>query len=218
MLNIKEDYHIHCNYNDHSDINLTVKNIIDRAEELKLQTIAFTEHVRRTSSWIEQYLEEVNSFSKNTKIKVLRGFEAKILENGELDCPNKYLSKEYFLIASFHTKYLIKDVWLNALLKAIQNPRVSVIGHLAPEDTFELTTKEIEYIAEEIVNYNKIVEINAKYKRPPINLLEIFYDKGVKFHLGSDAHSLKDVGNYDRISTIINFLDKRKTSLKRNLN
>lgn len=210
MLNTKEDYHIHCNYNDHSDVDLSIKNVIDKAEEIKLQTIAFTEHVRRTSDWTEKYLKEIDDYSKNTKIKVLKGFEAKILENGEIDCPKIYLDENYFIIASFHTKYPIKSIWINALLKAIHNPNVNVIGHLAPENTFELKQNEIETIAEEIISHNKIVEINAKYKRPPLNLLDIFNKKGVKFHLGSDAHSLKDVGNFDKISEIINFIEKKK--------
>jgi putative hydrolase len=207
LLNTKEDYHIHCNYNDHSAIDLSVENIIKKAGDLHLQTIAFTEHVRSTSDWTEKYLQEIECFKNTTNIKILKGFEAKILPDGSIDCPETYLSKEYFLIASFHTRYQDKYKWYNALLKAIRNESVSVIGHLAPDPGFSLTNREIKVLGEEILSNNKIVELNAKYKRPPIEFIKIFKDLRVQFHLGSDAHAIDEIGNYDRINYLINYIE-----------
>ena len=59
---MKEDYHIHCNYNDHSSSDLSVNNIIKKAENLDLQTIAITEHVRNNSDWTEKYLQEIKTY------------------------------------------------------------------------------------------------------------------------------------------------------------
>jgi histidinol phosphatase-like PHP family hydrolase len=47
------------------------------------------------------------------------------------------------------------------------------------------------------------VEINAKYHRPPGDWILIFKDKGVKFRLGSDAHSPSEIGQFGRISDLI---------------
>lgn len=208
MLNIKEDYHIHCNYNDHSATNLSIENIIKKAKDLQLQTIAFTEHVRSTSDWTEKYLQEIDYFTHTTtNINIFKGFEAKILPDGSIDCPDAYLNANYFLIASFHTKYQDKLKWYNALLKAIRNENVNVIGHLAPDPEISLTPQEIKSLGEEISSNNKIVEINAKYKRPPLEFIKIFKDLKVQFHLGSDAHSLEEVGNFDRIKNLINFIE-----------
>jgi putative hydrolase len=63
-------------------------------------------------------------------------------------------------------------------------------------------------LGEEISSNNKILEINAKYMRPPLELLKIFKDLDVKFHLGSDAHKINDIGNYDRIMHLINFIEQ----------
>ncbi len=205
---MKEDYHIHCNYNDHSSSDLSVDNIIKKAKNLDLQTIAITEHVRNNSDWTEKYLQEIKSLKHTTSINILNGFEAKILPDGEIDCPKIYLNHEYFIIASFHTKYQIKENWYSNLLKAIRNENVNVIGHLAPEPEFSLTFEEIKKLGEEITSNNKIIEINAKYMRPPLELLKVFKDLDVKFHLGSDAHKLNDIGNYDRIKHLINFIEQ----------
>jgi histidinol phosphatase-like PHP family hydrolase len=209
-LNTKEDYHIHCNYNDHSAPDLTVENIIKKAKELNLTTIALTEHVRSVSNWTERYIEEINQFLPITNLNVLKGFEAKILPDGSIDCPSIYLNDDYFIVASFHTKYQEKDKWYNALLKAIDNEGVNVIGHLEHDHYFSLNYDEIKRIGEEVISNDKIIEINSKYHRPPLEYLKIFIELGVSFHLGSDAHSLGEIGNFDGIKDLINFIEHSK--------
>ena len=206
IMNLKEDYHVHTNYNDHSDSNLTVKNVVKEAERKGLQIIALTEHVRESSQWIHNYLNEISNYKEKTNVKVIPGFEAKILSDGNIDCREE-IARDYFIIASFHTNYYEKVMWINALKKVIKNKYVNVIGHLAPESSFQINTEEIEEFAKLLRKHDKIVEINAKYKRPPENWVKIFIKKGVKFHLGSDAHSLDAIGNYKSIIKLIKLFD-----------
>ncbi len=201
-MNLKEDYHIHTNYNDHSPSNLTVKNVVMEAERKGLETIAITEHVRETSKWIPSYLRDISNYIPQTNVKVIPGFEAKILSDGNIDCREE-ISRDYFIIASFHTKYHDKAIWINALTKAIENKYVNVIGHLSPESSFQIDSKEIEEFAELLIKHGKKVEINAKYQMPPESWIKIFIKRGVKFHLGSDAHSLNEIGNYESIIKLI---------------
>ena len=201
----KQDYHVHCNYNDHSASDLTVKNIIARGEKIGLRVIALTEHVRRTSDWIPRYLAEIRAetaTASSSKLKVITGFEAKILRDGSIDCWEEY-SKDHFIVASFHTIFGDKRVWVEALKSTIQNPDVDVIGHLAPEPTFDLNDEELSELASLIFSNNKIIELNAKYHRPPPRWLLKFKEHHVRFHLGSDAHSLEEIGNFSRISDLI---------------
>jgi putative hydrolase len=205
-LNLKEDYHVHCNYNDHSAPDLTIKNAIRQANRIGLETLAFTEHVRKNSEWVPKYLRELEFYDNNSTIRIVHGFEAKILGDGSIDCPEQY-SKDYFLIASFHTKYNSKKIWVNALKKAIENPDVNVIGHIAPECSFALDRTEVDELASLMVKNKKIVELNAKYHRPPNDWVVILKKKGVTLHLGSDAHSLEEIGRYQKISDLILLAD-----------
>jgi putative hydrolase len=205
VLDIREDYHVHSSYNDHSSPDLTVKNALDKAAQVGLKTLAFTEHVRRSSSWVPSYVQEINDLSQNSTIKIITGFEAKILSDGSIDCLEDY-SKRYMIIASFHTAYKDKRIWTNALIRAIENPHVDIIGHLAPEPVFSINPREIEFFASKIAENEKIVEINAKYHRPPIEWILIFKDKGVKFQLGSDAHSVSEIGQFEKISHLISLV------------
>ena len=204
-MNLKEDYHIHTNYNDHSAPNLTIENIIKEAERKGLELIALTEHVRKTSEWIPEYLNEISEYKGKTNVKVVTGFESKIMSNGKIDCRDDF-ARDYFIIASFHTRFYDKIIWTNALKKAIENKYINVIGHLAPEASFQLDTKEIEVFANLINKNEKTVEVNAKYRRPPENWIKIFIKNGVKFHLGSDAHSLNEIGNYESIIKLIKLI------------
>ena len=207
MLDIKEDYHVHSSYNDHSSPDLTVKNALEKAAEIGMKTVAFTEHVRKSSAWVPSYVQEINDLSQNSTMKIITGFEAKILYDGSIDCLEEY-SKRYMIIASFHTAYTDKRIWTNALTKAIENPDVDIIGHLAPEPAFSIDTQEIEFFASKIAENDKIVEINAKYHRPPVNWILIFKNRGVKFQLGSDAHSISEIGRFEKISDLISLVKK----------
>jgi putative hydrolase len=204
-LDKDQDYHIHCNYNDHSASDLTIKNVIARAEKIGLKVIALTEHVRRTSDWVPRYLEEMKqeiAAASSNKLKVIPGFEAKILKDGSIDCNEEY-SRDYFIVASFHTIFEDKRIWMEALKIAIQNPNVDVIGHLAPEPTFDLNDEELSELASLTSSNHKIIELNAKYHRPPPRWILKFKEHHVRFHLGSDAHSLHEIGNFSRISDLI---------------
>jgi len=116
-LDKKQDYHVHCNFNDHSASDLTVKNIIALGEKIGLRVIALTEHVRRTSDWIPRYLAEIRAetaSASRSKLKLITGFEAKILRDGSIDCSEEY-SRDHFIVASFHTTFGDKKIWIEAL-------------------------------------------------------------------------------------------------------
>ena len=85
MLDVQSDYHVHSNYNDHSASDLTVRNVLNRAHEIGLKTLAFTEHVRRSSDWVPRYIQEITAIRKASKTDVIIGFEAKILSDGSID-------------------------------------------------------------------------------------------------------------------------------------
>jgi putative hydrolase len=205
-LKIDHDYHIHSNYNDHSASDLTIQNIIACAEKIGLRDIAITEHVRRTSDWIPRYLDEIRAetaaAASRNKLKVIPGFEAKILKDGSIDCCEEY-SKDHFIVASFHSIFGDKRAWIEALNSAVRNPDVDVIGHLAPEPGYDLNDDELSELGSLISSNRKIIEINAKYHRPPPKWILKFKENDVRFHLGSDAHSLQEIGNFSRISDLI---------------
>jgi len=202
LVNIKEDFHVHTSYNDHSSPNLNIASAVEYADSIGLKTLAFTEHVRKESNWVDSYVNEIERNNTKRNLKLITGFEAKILRDGSIDCLPRY-SADYFVIASFHTIYGNKEIWMNAIKSVIKNPDVNVIGHLAPESTFSLKNEELVEICQLLKEHGKIVELNAKYNRPPLDWVLKFKEYGVEFHLGSDAHSLNEIGEFSRILKLV---------------
>jgi putative hydrolase len=130
-----------------------------RGEKIGLRHIALAEHVRRTSDWIPKYLAETraeNAIASSSKLKLITGFEAKILRYESIDCCEED-SRSHFIVASFHTIFEDKRIWIEALKNAIQNPDVDVIGHLVPESTFDLDDHELSELASiNIKTYRKM--------------------------------------------------------------
>ena len=91
LLDLKKDYHVHSNYNDHSPQDLSVERVTRYAETINLDTLAFTEHVRKTSDWIPKYLDDIDRIiSSGARMTIISGFEAKILKDGTVDVPSEY--------------------------------------------------------------------------------------------------------------------------------
>jgi histidinol phosphatase-like PHP family hydrolase len=65
---------------------------------------------------------------------------------------------------------------------------------------------EVQDLASLIVKNKKIIEINAKYHRPPREWIVLFMRMGVKFHLGSDAHRLEEIGQFAKISDLVSLV------------
>ena len=62
-------------------------------------------------------------------------------------------------------------------------------------------------MAELVVANGKKIEINSKYS--PKEFLKIFKEYGVELHLGSDAHAINDIGNFNRIKDLINLIEEK---------
>ena len=80
------------------------------------------------------------------------------------------------------------DIWLQSRLLVLDNEELIEICQLLKE-------------------HGKIVELNAKYNRPPIDWVLKFKEFNVDFHLGSDAHSLNEIGEFSRVLKLVQVVD-----------
>jgi putative hydrolase len=193
ILDKKRNYHNHTNYNDHADHDMSVEKVIRKAEESGLTEIAITEHVRKDSSWVANFLQDIDRVQ--TEINVIKGFEAKVLNiKGELDI-SKTLARQFLVIGSFHIFQPV-EYFFEALLNLTRNPYVDIIGHLGLCNDMRilLTDKQIDALIFSIKHHNKVVEINSKYKLPFREIIEKFIKSKVMLCYGSDAHRIADIG------------------------
>ena len=138
-------------------------------------------------------------------VKILRGVEANVIDfDGKIDIPETHLDELDYAIASLHDVCLkprsdIENT--KAIINAMKNPRIDVIGHPG-NPRFPILCKEFVEAAAE---YNKIIEINNSSfegKSREVSdvicqqIAEYAREYKVKVISGSDSHFFMSLGNF----------------------
>jgi DNA polymerase (family 10) len=136
-------------------------------------------------------------------MRVFRGTEADILQNGTMDYGAKVLSKLDFVIASVHSSFTMqKDEMTDRILRAMDDPYVTFLGHLTGRKLLSRDgyTVEFERIFEKAGQRGVMIEINGNPNRLDLDWRHIrrALDHGVMFSINPDAHS---VGEYNAVIT-----------------
>lgn len=94
------DLHIHTVA---TDGRASIREVIAYAEEIGLRRIAFTEHVRADSEWFFKFADAVRELGRQTKVSVLVGCEARILDTkGTLDITDAIRRECDLVLGSVH--------------------------------------------------------------------------------------------------------------------
>ena len=127
--------------------------------------------------------------------KILSGTECDIKVDGTLDYSDKILKKFDFVSVGIHTNFKMssEDV-TKRVIKALENEYVTFLAHptcrvLRRREPFDLDMRQIFDKAKETDTY---LEINSFPDRLDLNDMhtKLAKDRGVKFVIGTDAHSL----------------------------
>ncbi|MCU1528917.1 MAG: histidinol-phosphatase [Frondihabitans sp.] len=87
---LRGDWHIHSTFSD--DARSTLAQNLDAARRAQLTEIRLIDHVRRSTTWVPDYLAAVRALPRASGLTVHTGVEAKILDaSGALDVPDDLL-------------------------------------------------------------------------------------------------------------------------------
>jgi len=129
----------------------------------------------------------------NCKLKILKGCEANILNDGTIDIKDEALKKLDFVIAGVHSNFKMpKEKMTERIINAMKNPNVDIISHptgriLKRRDEYQIDFDKILRAAKET---GTILEINSYPERLDLNDQNIRRAKeaGVKMVINTDAH------------------------------
>ena len=83
---LDEDFHVHSTFSD--DATSTVAENVRAARDRGLRTLCLTDHVRRDTTWVPNFVAAVAEHRRGPGLRVLAGVEAKVLDSsGRLDIP-----------------------------------------------------------------------------------------------------------------------------------
>ncbi|MFD0941735.1 DNA polymerase/3'-5' exonuclease PolX [Pedobacter boryungensis] len=190
---------------NHSDWSDGVHTLEEMAlyckEDLKLKYLGICDHSRSAfyakglneQRVIAQHqqIEELNN--KLAPFKIFKGIESDILNDGSLDYSDDILATFDFVVASVHSNLRMNEEKATArLIKAIENPYTTILGH--PTGRLLLSRKGYEIDYKKVIDAcaaNKVViEINANPLRLDLDWRWHHYalEKGVLLSVNPDAH------------------------------
>jgi DNA polymerase (family 10) len=141
--------------------------------------------------------EEIDTLNKQlAPFKIFKGIESDILSDGSLDYENKVLATFDFVVASIHSNLnMDKNKATTRLLKAIENPYTTILGHptgrlLLMREGYEIDHK---VVIDACAKYGVAIELNANPYRLDIDWRWISYatSKGVLIAINPDAHAME---------------------------
>jgi DNA polymerase (family 10) len=132
--------------------------------------------------------------------RIFHGTEADILADGSIDFGDEFLSGFDVVVASVHSRFgLPRDEQTKRLIRAVENPRVSVLGH--PTGRLLLTRKGIDAdmgaVLAAAARSGCAVEINGSPHRLDLDwrLAASAAGREIVYSIGPDAHSVRELEN-----------------------
>lgn len=229
------DYHLHTRA---SDGRTSLLRAVRFAKKSGLSEIAISDHsfatlfFHMTDKKLAAQSDRIAELKDKDKcdIKILQGIEANLIGD-KLDLPHSVIRKLDVLTVGFHrfigpskmmgeseflmvngfgsTKRKEKLAYVNteAFISVMENYPIDVIAHLGHR-----TPVDFVKVCECAARHNVYVELNEKHIDVLENGIDAALNSGVKFIVGSDAHSVKKIGGFSKVEK---FIDKHKIHLDR---
>lgn len=208
LKQIRGDLHMHTTA---TDGKASIQEMAEGALAKGYQYIAITDHSKRVTmangldaKRLRAHWKEIEKVQQKVPdIQILKGIECDILEDGTMDLPDDVLSEADWVIAVLH--YGLKqpqDQINKRLLNAIQNPHVSILGHLSGRLIGKRPGADLNYgeILKAAADHGVMLEINAHPMRLDIDDIHAARAKelGIPIVINTDAHSVSglDVMQY----------------------
>jgi DNA polymerase (family 10) len=198
QADLQGDVHMHTVETDGRN---TIEEMAEAASERGYKYMAITDHSKNLAFANglddKRAVEHINRIraanEANGKIRIFAGVEVDILGDGTLDLSDTVLEQMDLVIASVHSHFNQTPAEMtDRLLKAVQNPNVSLLGHptgrlLLRRDAYSF---DIDAVLKEAAKNRVAMELNAYPDRLDLSdrHLRLAKQHGVKIVINTDSH------------------------------
>jgi DNA polymerase (family 10) len=131
---------------------------------------------------------------EQTKVRILKGTESDITQDGSLDYPDWILEQFDVIVASIHSRYKMnEDQMTRRIVKAMRQPVFKIWGHALGRKLLERPPFDcrVEEILDVIVESRAAIEINGDPYRLDMEprWVREARKRKLKFVISVDAHS-----------------------------
>lgn len=198
--NLRGTFH---NHTTASDGRSTLAEMVDAAQELGLQYLGIADHSKASFQAhgldADRLLAQVAEIREMNKtfgghFKIFTGSEVDILKDGTLDFPDEVLAQLDYCVVSVHNVFNLTEAEMTKrIIKAIENPYVTMLGHLTGRLLLSREGYAVDHAAiiEAAAATGTIIELNANPRRLDMDWRwwPLAKEKGVKCAINPDAHS-----------------------------
>ncbi|KKG29104.1 histidinol phosphatase [Methanosarcina mazei] len=189
---LKGEWHVHTCYTDGKN---NIDEYCQKAVDIGLPLIAFTEHVRKNLDYdFHSFLSDIEIAKEKYDLIILSGCEAKVLPYGELDVSTGVLKEIDYPIFAFHSFPKDTDLYFESLKKVLKNRYMNTWAHpgaFLMKNGLELPEEQLVDIFHSMNKMDVLLEINNKYQVPSDIWKNLSSKLGVKFVKGSDVHNVE---------------------------
>jgi DNA polymerase (family 10) len=177
------------------DLGLTYFGIADHSKTASYANGLDADRVRQQQQEIDQLNAGFGSIQTGNEFRIFKGIESDILGDGSLDYDDETLATFDYVVASVHqTLTMSLEKATNRLLRAIENPYTTILGHPTGRLLLAREGYPIDHraIIDACAEHKVIIEINASPYRLDIDWRWIDYamQQGVRLSINPDAHDL----------------------------
>lgn len=190
------------NHTTYSDGRASLTEMAQMAQEMGYKWIGISDHsitAHYAGGMSEKSLRrqhaEIDALNIKTGIRVFKGIECDIQQDGSLDYGYDVLNSFDFVIASIHTQMDMDEGQMTQrIITAVRNPATSMLAHptgrlLLARSPYEV---DMDAVLEECLTNKVIVEINANPQRLDLGWRSVneFITAGGMVAISPDAHDV----------------------------
>ena len=202
---LRGDLHAHTR---ETDGNASLSEMAKAARARGFEYLAITEHSRHLTvargmdpRRLRKQMREIDRLNATLKgIRLLKGIEVDILEDGRLDLPDDVLMELDLVVGAVHSKFnLSRTEQTERILRAMAHRCFTILAHptgriLETREPYDVDMPRIIRAARE---RGCFLEVNAHPER--LDLYDVYCQmakqEGVLISLNSDAHRVQDFDN-----------------------
>jgi DNA polymerase (family 10) len=205
LSDIRGSIHNHSNWSDGKN---TIAEMSEHCKELGWEYFCICDHSKSAfyanglveERILQQFdeIQELNAMQKG--VKVFKGIECDILNDGSLDYEKDVLKQFDLVVASIHSNLsMSEEKAMQRLIKAIENPYTTILGHLTGRLLLTRNGYPVDHkkIIDACAANHVVIELNSNPYRLDIDWkwLDYIAQKNVFISINPDAHNLKGLSD-----------------------